>query len=70
MGIIVEFVGIAYSLVGKQWVSEFICSLLCVIYSIVNQYVIEFHGSPLTIPEFSNAATAINVLSGYSRVAF
>ena len=30
------------------------------------QYVIEFHGSPLTIPEFSNTKTEINVLNNYS----
>lgn len=69
LGVIAAFVGIVYSLAGKLWVSELICSLICVVYSAVNQYVIEFHGSPLTIPEFSNARTAINVLPGYSLAA-
>lgn len=66
IGVIAAFVGILYGFIGKMWVSELIFSLGCAIYSIVNQYVMEFHGSPLTIPEFSNAQTAINVLGCYS----
>lgn len=69
IGIIAAITAFIYSLTGRLWLSHTICSFVCVIYSIVNQYVIEFHGSPLTIPEFSNAGTAMNVLSGYSLLA-
>ena len=69
IGIILSFVGIVYCFIGKLWLSEAICSVICLIYSIINQYVIEFHGSPLTIPEFSNTKTAINVLGGYSLLS-
>ena len=59
-------IGIVYCICGKLWIASAVCSLICIIYSIVNQYVIEFHGSPLTIPEFSNTKTEINVLNNYS----
>lgn len=69
IGIVLAFIGIIYCFVGKVWLAEAICSVICVIYSIINQYVIEFHGSPLTIPEFKNTKTAINVLGGYSLLS-
>ncbi|MBQ3165588.1 MAG: hypothetical protein IJC02_13855 [Lachnospiraceae bacterium] len=69
IGIMLACIGLVYCFIGKLWISEAICSGICVIYSIINQYVIEFHGSPLTIPEFSNTKTAINVLGGYSLLA-
>ena len=65
-GILLAAIGIVYCICGKLWIASAVCSLICIIYSIVNQYVIEFHGSPLTIPEFSNTKTEINVLNNYS----
>ena len=43
-------------------------TLLTTLYSLVNHYVILFHGGPLFPSEFAHAKTAFNVLSGYSIV--
>lgn len=66
LGIIYVVVYIFYVFINKLWVSEMICSIIFSIYAIINVYVVEFHGTPLTIPEFANTKTAINVLHGYS----
>lgn len=66
LGIIFVFVSLFYSITDKFWLSEMICSVIVTVYSIVNVYVVEFHGTPLTIPEFANTKTALNVLHGYS----
>lgn len=66
LGIIIAFFSCIYALTDRKWLSAILCSTMITIYAIINVYVIEFHGTPLTIPEFKNTKTAIDVLHGYS----
>lgn len=52
--------------VGRWWIALFIGSVIVSIVSIVNHYVILFHGAPFVYSELVNALTAKNVLSGFS----
>lgn len=69
LGILLAFTGFCFACINKLWVSEAVCTAICVVYSFVNIYVVEFHRSPLTIPEFKNMRTALNVMGGYSIIA-
>ncbi|MDE7324484.1 MAG: LTA synthase family protein [Lachnospiraceae bacterium] len=68
LGIISAFTGILYVCTNRLWISEMLLSGVCTIYAAINIYVVEFHGTPLTIPEFANTRTALNVLGGYSFI--
>lgn len=54
-----------YVILDSLWKSCFAYSILATVISIVNYYVILFHGSPLTIMELRNYRTAMNMLGGY-----
>lgn len=69
LGIIFAFTGILYVFTNSFWISQMILCAICTLYAAVNIYVVEFHGTPLTIPEFANTRTAMNVLGGYSFTA-
>ncbi len=68
MGIIYAVIGTLYIFTNRIWLSELIFGSICIVYSVINIYVVEFHGSPLTIPEFANTRTALNVIDGYSFI--
>lgn len=68
IGIIYAIIGVIYVFTNKLWLSEAMFGGLCTVYAVINIYVVEFHGTPLTIPEFSNTKTALNVLGGYSLI--
>ena len=40
---------------GRLWLGELITSVSAAIISIINYYVIQWHGTPLTLPEVKNA---------------
>lgn len=52
----------------KEKYAALVSSLAVSLYSVVNFYVILFHGAPLFPSEFANTGAALNVLSGYSLV--
>lgn len=54
--------------VNRWFLSATIISFIITIFSIVNHYVILFHGEPLFPCEFANVGVAINVASGYKYV--
>lgn len=68
LGIMLAFACILYSFTSKLYISEAFFSAIITIYAVINIYVVEFHGTPLTIPEFANTKTALNVLTGYSFI--
>ncbi|MBR6120288.1 MAG: LTA synthase family protein [Oscillospiraceae bacterium] len=41
-------------------------ALLCTLWSVVNYFVVKYHGSPLFFSEFRNFSTAMNVAGAYS----
>ena len=53
------------ALTGRLWISELICSLFFAAFSYAAYYVLAFHGTPLTVWEIVNAATAANVAASY-----
>lgn len=55
---------------GRLWLRELITSVLAAIISIINYYVIQWHGTPLTLQEAKNAKTALNVLKSYRIVVY
>ncbi len=54
-----------HSIVNSLWKSCVIFSIFITLLSVVNYYVIEFHGTPLTFMELQNFKTALNVIGGY-----
>lgn len=54
-----------YILLNSLWCSCLIFSILTLCASVVNHYTIELHSSPLTISEFGNLKTALNVIGSY-----
>ena len=50
----------------KWWISNIIFSAVLFIFSIVNYFVITYHGMPLSYQELANAKTAMNVVGNYS----
>lgn len=52
--------------VVKWWIADLITSCLLGIFSVVNYYVILFHGTPLSYLEFANFTTAMDVIGNYS----
>lgn len=50
----------------KWWLANIISSGIFLIFSIVNYYVITYHGMPLSFQEFANFHTAMNVIQNYS----
>lgn len=55
---------------GRLWLGELITSVLAAIISIINYYVIQWHGTPLTLQEAKNAKTALNVLKPYRIIVY
>lgn len=52
--------------VGKVWITTLISGMVFTIVSVVNYYVILYHGMPLTLSEFKNLKTALYVAGSYS----
>lgn len=56
-------------LLFQRWhVSILVTTLLTTVWSVVNFFVLKFHGSPLLFSEFANFGTAMNVIDGYRFV--
>jgi len=55
---------------GRIWLGELIISVLAAIISIINYYVIQWHGTPLTLQEAKNVKTALNVIKSYRIVVY
>ena len=53
-------------IVMKWWIADLVTSGLLGIFSLVNYYVILFHGTPLSYLEFANFGTAMDVIGNYS----
>lgn len=49
-------------------IGMWLACLICSIWSIVNYYVVLYHGSPFFFSELRNIGTALQVLNGYSMV--
>ena len=60
------FLGILLIIFGRMWLTGVICSGVCAVVSIVNYFVIAYHGMPLSFQLLQNLSTAMNVISGYS----
>ncbi|MDE6883772.1 MAG: LTA synthase family protein [Lachnospiraceae bacterium] len=54
-----------HSIVNSLWKSCVIFSIFITLLAVINYYVIEFHGTPLTFMELQNFKTALNVIGGY-----
>ena len=54
-----------HSIINSLWKSGVVFSIFTTLLSVVNYYVIEFHGTPLTFMELKNFKTALNVIGGY-----
>lgn len=52
-------------LTNRVWLSNLLCSAFCGILAVVNHYVIEFHGMPVSFLLLRNLKTAMNVISAY-----
>lgn len=62
---------LALSLAAKLLLQDWhwallLSALLCTLWSIVNFFVVQYHGSPLFFSEFRNFSTAMNVAGAYS----
>lgn len=55
---------------GKIFLGEVVFCFCTGIIAIINYYVIQWHGTPLTIQEVQNAKTAFNVLRSYRFVVY
>ncbi len=56
-------------LLFQRWhISILVTTLLTTVWSVVNFFVLKFHGSPLLFSEFANFGTAMNVIDGYRFV--
>ncbi len=56
-------------LLFQRWhVSILVTTLLTTVWSVVNFFVLKFHGNPLLFSEFANFGTAMNVIDGYRFV--
>ena len=56
---------IIYILTNRLWLTMIMSETMWTIISIVNYYVIQYHGMPLTVTEMKNFKTAIAVLGSY-----
>ena len=64
--LVVALINVALRCFMRQWRRTLlVTSTFFFLWSLVNFYVVQFHGSPLFISEFANFRTAINVLGGY-----
>ena len=54
-----------HSIINTLWKSCVIYSIFITLLSVINYYVVEFHGTPLTFMELKNFRTALNVIGGY-----
>lgn len=54
-----------HSIINSLWKSCVIFSIFITLLSVINYYVVEFHGTPLTFMELKNFRTALNVIGGY-----
>ncbi len=66
LSVVFLFCLLIYSITKKKVLSLLVTSTISTLYSIINQYVISFHGSPLFPSEFANTGTALHVLSEYN----
>ena len=57
-----------FLIIRKEKSAALVCCILVSLFSVINYYVIQFHGAPLFPSEFANTKAAINVISGYSFV--
>ena len=57
---------VLYALCGSLTVTGAIISAFCTVLAVVNYYVIEFHGGPLSFLELKNFATATNMMGSYT----
>lgn len=65
--IVICFINVFFLLaVKKIWISTFISGVLFTVTSVVNYYVILYHGMPLTVGELKNLKTALYVAGSYS----
>jgi hypothetical protein len=57
----------AVLILTRSWKRTLIAtSVIITVFSIINSYVVLFHGSPITISDIYNVSTALNVLGGYT----
>lgn len=57
---------IIYLGLNRLWLTMIISESLWTIISIVNYYVIQYHGMPLTVSELKNFKTALNLVGSYT----
>lgn len=50
---------------NRIWLSTLLGEILCCVLSIINYFVIKFHGLPFSIMEIKNTKAAIDVMQGY-----
>ena len=68
VGILLWLNLLAKLLLQKWHFSILLTTVLTTVWSIVNFFVLKFHGSPLFFSEFENMGTALNVIDGYKFV--
>lgn len=56
---------VLYMLCNRVWLTSLLGSLICGILAIINYYVIQFHGTPLSFTTLRNWRAAFNVLHAY-----
>lgn len=59
-------VSIVSCLLRNSILAVFITTISSTLWSLIDYFVIKYHGSPLFFSEFASAGTALNVLKGYS----
>ena len=50
---------------NRIWLSTLLGEILCCVLSIINYFVIKFHGLPFSVMEIKNTKAAIDVMQGY-----
>lgn len=53
---------------GNYYIALLISSIFCTAWSVINYYVILFHGAPLSVSTLLNIRTAVNVIKGYQFI--
>ena len=62
----VFIIGLLQLFTQKWWIANTVTTILLFALSIVNYFVITYHGMPLSYQEFANFKTAMNVVGNYS----
>ncbi len=57
---------VLYITIKKRWIACLVGSVFFMIFSIINYYVIDYHGTPITYQEIYNIRTALNVVGAYT----